>query len=126
MTPEFTHAPFGPLACALVAVVLAGMGPGRADSVVVFNEIQYNPWDLADAEWIELHNQMAIDVDISDWKIRGGVDLTFRPARSSRRAGICWCPGIRPGSGLAGPSALGRGLCPTEASVCGCATTRAG
>lgn len=49
----------------------------HADSVVVFNEIQYHPDDPAAAEWIELHNQMAYDVDLSKWKLRGGVDFDF-------------------------------------------------
>ena len=42
----------------------------RADSVVVFNEIQYNPVGTAeDGEWIELHSQMAIDTDLSGWRL---------------------------------------------------------
>ena len=52
---------------------------GRAaDSVVVFNEINYHPAtnELAN-EWIELHNQMTIDIDLSAWSVRGGVDFTF-------------------------------------------------
>ncbi len=49
-----------------------------ADSVVVFNEIMYHPADNeSQMEWIELHNQMAVDVDLSDWSLSGGVDYTF-------------------------------------------------
>ncbi len=50
----------------------------RADSVVVFNEIHYHP-DTAEAtrEYIEFHNQMAVDVDMSGWEITGGVNYTF-------------------------------------------------
>ncbi|YCM43698.1 lamin tail domain-containing protein [Verrucomicrobiaceae bacterium 227] len=48
------------------------------DSVVTFNEIHYNPQGPEeDQEWIELHNQMAINVDLSGWKLTGGVDFTF-------------------------------------------------
>lgn len=48
------------------------------DSVVTFNEIHYNPsTQSGDDEWIELHNQMAINVDLSGWKIMEGVDFTF-------------------------------------------------
>jgi len=49
-----------------------------ADSVVVFNEINYHPAtnEIA-SEWIELHNQMAIDIDLSAWSVRGGIDYTF-------------------------------------------------
>ena len=37
-----------------------------ADSVVVFNEVMYHPLEReAELEWVELHNQMAVDVDIS-------------------------------------------------------------
>ncbi|NLF39128.1 hypothetical protein GX586_06770 [bacterium] len=49
-----------------------------ADSVVVFNELMYHPaQDGAASEWIELHNQMAVDIDLSDWRLSGGVDYTF-------------------------------------------------
>ncbi len=47
-----------------------------ADSVVVFNEIMYHPTDGA-AEWIELYNQMGIDIDMSGWSLEGAVDYTF-------------------------------------------------
>jgi hypothetical protein len=48
------------------------------DSIVTFSEIQYNPPGATeDGEWIELHNQMAINVDMSGWELRGGVDYTF-------------------------------------------------
>ena len=50
---------------------------GNADSVVTFNEVQYHPANQADAEWIELVNLMAVNVDISEWRIRGGVDYDF-------------------------------------------------
>ena len=37
-----------------------------ADSTVVFNEIMYHPATNEPAlEWIELHNQMAVSMDIS-------------------------------------------------------------
>ena len=50
----------------------------RADSVVVFNEIMYHPLaSEATMEWVELHNQMAVDVDLSGWSIGGGVDFAF-------------------------------------------------
>jgi hypothetical protein len=65
----------------LFSVILfacAWISPLRADSVVVFNEIMYHPGPTQTAgEWIELHNQMAVDVDLSGWSIRGGVDYTF-------------------------------------------------
>jgi hypothetical protein len=72
---------------ALLAVVFLVLTTAvLADSVVVFNEIMYHPpAGAADVEWVELHNQLAIDVDISRWSIKGGVkykfqDGTFIPA----------------------------------------------
>jgi hypothetical protein len=50
------------------------------DSTVVFNEIMYNPAGSNEQlEWIELYNQMAVDVDMSNWSLQGGVDYTFPP-----------------------------------------------
>ena len=48
------------------------------DSTVVFNEVMYNPvQDDASHEWIELHNQMSVDMDVSGWQLADGVDYTF-------------------------------------------------
>ena len=64
------------LLCGIMSIV-ALPGKLHADSVVVFNEIQYHP-ELADEpEWIELHNQMAINVDVSHWRLAGGVDYVI-------------------------------------------------
>ncbi len=50
----------------------------HADSVVVFNEVMYHPaTGETEFEWLELHNQMAVDVDLSGWSITGGIDFTF-------------------------------------------------
>ena len=49
-----------------------------ADAVVVFNEVMYHPPNTeTNLEWFELHNQLAVDVDISEWAITGGVQYTF-------------------------------------------------
>ena len=61
----------------LVFVLLAAAPTSRADSVVVFNEIMYHPGNAAGGEWLELHNQMAVDVDLSGWSIANGVAYTF-------------------------------------------------
>lgn len=46
--------------------------------MVVFNEIMYHPSiNEATMEWVELHNQMAVDVDLSGWTITGGVEYEF-------------------------------------------------
>ena len=48
------------------------------DSVVTFNEIHYHPATPAsETEWIEMHNQMAVRIDLSGWRITGGVNFTF-------------------------------------------------
>ncbi len=55
-----------------------GCGFVCADSVLVFNEIMYHPiTNEAAMEWVELHNQMAVNLDVSGWKFKGGVDYTF-------------------------------------------------
>lgn len=56
------------------------------DSVVVFNEVHYHPaGDRSELEFVELYNQMAVDVDLSNWRI-GGIDYNF-PERTIIRAG---------------------------------------
>src|SRR5690349_2788235 len=48
------------------------------DSTVVFNEVMYNPAGNDESlEWIELHNQMAVDMDLSKWQLEGGINFTF-------------------------------------------------
>ncbi len=48
------------------------------DSTVVFNELLYHPIENdQEMEFIELHNQMAVDMDISDWRLEAGVRFTF-------------------------------------------------
>lgn len=49
-----------------------------ADSVVTFNEVMYHPQnDESAGEWIELHNQLAVMVDLSNWTLEGGVEFRF-------------------------------------------------
>jgi PKD repeat protein len=46
----------------------------EADSTVVFNEVMYHPSaQEAQFEWFELYNQMAVDMDLSNWVIGEGV-----------------------------------------------------
>src|SRR6185436_16370413 len=48
------------------------------DSAIVFNEIAYHPLtNEAAFEWIELHNQHAVDIDLSGWRLDGGIDFNF-------------------------------------------------
>lgn len=45
-----------------------------ADAVVTFNELNYNPASAQETEWIELHNQMAVNVDMSGWSLDDGIN----------------------------------------------------
>ncbi len=69
---KLRHLLFAALTTLLVA-------QARADSTVVFNEILYHPKATNEAlfEWVELHNQMAVDMDISGWSLAGGAQFTF-------------------------------------------------
>jgi hypothetical protein len=50
----------------------------RADTSVVFNEIMYHPATNEPAmEWLELYNQMAVDVDMSGWRLDGDIHYKF-------------------------------------------------
>ena len=58
------------------------------DSVVVFNEINYHPQDNGQGnEWIELHNQMAVDIDLSAWHVEDGINFTFAEGTIIRGGG---------------------------------------
>src|SRR3989442_108782 len=62
----------------LLWLLIPVSGAVAADSIVVFNEIHYHPTtNEAANEWIELHNQMAIDVDLSTWAITGSIGFSF-------------------------------------------------
>ncbi|MBI2926312.1 MAG: lamin tail domain-containing protein, partial [Verrucomicrobia bacterium] len=59
-------------------LLLASCFARAADSTVVFNELMYHPaTNEAALEWVELHNQMAVDMDLSAWSIEGGVEFQF-------------------------------------------------
>ena len=63
-----------PRTVALLVSMFVWSGTARSDSVVVFNEIQYHPLVReAELEWVELHNQNAVDIDLSGWSICDGV-----------------------------------------------------
>ena len=49
------------------------------DSTVVFNELMVNPVGSDDdtLEWVELFNQMAVDMDLSGWSLQGGIEYAF-------------------------------------------------
>ncbi len=48
------------------------------DSVVVFNELMYHPEDSDPrGEWLELRNLLSVDVDLTGWSLRDGIDFRF-------------------------------------------------
>lgn len=51
----------------------------RPDSAVVFNELMYHPLvtDGFASEWVELSNQMGVDMDVSNWQLDQAVHYTF-------------------------------------------------
>jgi len=61
-----------------VTCLAGGLLTARADSSVVFNEIMYHPATNEPAmEWVELYNQMAVDVDMSNWSLDGEINYRF-------------------------------------------------
>src|SRR6188508_1275155 len=90
---------------ATLAVVAAGfLRPCAAssDSVVVFNEIHYNPSGQTEAgEWVELFNQMGIKVDVSGWRI-DGIGYRF-PSGSILNPGAYAVVSKSPSAGQFGP-----------------------
>ena len=96
---------------ALASLVFLTAGISRADTpdaVVTFNELHYNPPLTQDAEWVELHNQMAVDIDLSGWSLADGIGYTF-PAGTVMPAGDHFVVAKLPGhASLAGvPNVFG-------------------
>ena len=76
-------------ASALFLAVLGLQTPCFADSTIVFNEIMYHPAaSEATLEWVELHSQMGVDMDISGWSIRGGIEFTFPEGTTVEGGGL--------------------------------------
>ncbi|MEM7263464.1 MAG: lamin tail domain-containing protein, partial [Planctomycetota bacterium] len=58
--------------------ILAVPQLSRADCTVVFNEIMYHPvTEEAKFEWVELYNQMAVDMDLGGWSLSGAIFYQF-------------------------------------------------
>ncbi|RZO17883.1 MAG: hypothetical protein EVB09_03215, partial [Verrucomicrobiaceae bacterium] len=81
---------------------------GTADSILVFNEVHYNPAnDLSESEWIEFHNLNGVNVDVSGWKLRGGVDFDFPEGTVVEGHGFLLIAADPDNRNLSGKSALG-------------------
>ncbi len=75
---EGTNVAPGAINAPKMNTVFPASSASSADSVVTFNEIMYHPaTNEAGMEWIELYNQMAVDVDISNWRVTGDTDYVF-------------------------------------------------
>ena len=73
----------------LSSLIVAASLPVAAhalDATTVFNEIMYHPIPGSESEFIELHNQMAVDMDLSGWRISGGISYLF-PEGTTIKAG---------------------------------------
>jgi hypothetical protein len=100
--------PKRPPGCAAIAALtfaFTTLLSARADTSLTFNEIHYHPaTNEALMEWVELYNQMAVDVDISGWALDGGVHYVF-PSNTIVRGGGFLLVGASPdtlaGMGLA-------------------------
>ena len=72
---------------------------------VSFNELHPQP-AAGQTEWIELHNPLVIDIDLSGWRLDGAVRYTF-PEGTVLGAGgflvVADDPGALPGRGALGP-----------------------
>src|SRR5262245_49650810 len=76
--PTQEGSPMKGISAPLIFLAAATLAARAADSVVVFNEVHYHPaTNEAVSEWVELHNQMAIDIDLSAWRITGDIAFTF-------------------------------------------------
>ena len=85
-----------------------GHASGAADSILVFNEVHYNPADdLSESEWIEFHNLNGVNVDISGWKLRGGVDYDFPEGTVVEGHGFLLIAADPDNRNLSGKSVLG-------------------
>src|SRR4029434_2091881 len=71
-------APSPKMKISLVLFCLTAATVSAADSVVVFNEINYNP-KAGQPEFIEIRNLQGVDVNIAGWSITGGASFTFPP-----------------------------------------------
>jgi len=62
----------------LLSLLLASQILNAQDSVIVFNEVHYHPVnDNSSLEFIELYNQLAVDTDLSNWRLDGDVEFNF-------------------------------------------------
>ena len=50
----------------------------HGNATLVFNEIMYHPAvKEPDHEWLEFYNQLAVDLDVTGWRVTGDIDFVF-------------------------------------------------
>ena len=91
---------------AALSIILTALSQNNSysspDSVVVFNEIHYNPAGPEEStEWIELFNQMGIMTDVSGWRL-DGIEYTI-PENTFIEPGDYLVIAKDPGPGQIGP-----------------------
>ncbi len=116
LAPSLRLAPMNRFLCryTLVPFIVAALlhwannrALAAADSVLVVNEIHYHPADSGGTEWVELHSLHGVNVDISGWKISGGIGYTF-PANTTLAGHGYLIVAANPGdASLAGKGAVG-------------------
>jgi len=95
----------------LQVLLLSSLPIAAIDSVVVFNEIHYHPYgDQSALEYVELYNQLAVDVDLSNWKIDG--DITFDFPEGTVLGGGGYLVIAKDPSSLSGATGFGSSLGP--------------
>ena len=69
---------FSIVAAIFPLIIFSSMESKALDSIVVFNELHYHPeGNNHSFEFIELYNQNSVNVDLTGWKLTGGVDYSF-------------------------------------------------
>ncbi len=56
------------------------VGRAGADTTLAFNEVMYHPQagtNEATFEWVELYNQLGVDLDVSNWRLKGDIGFEF-------------------------------------------------
>lgn len=93
--------PAGRLRLLVLAAALTGTSLACArDAATVFNEVMYHA-PGSDVEWIELANLMSADMDLSGWRISGGIDYVFPEGTVIEAGGyvvVAGDPGSVPGA----------------------------
>ncbi|MFT7641368.1 MAG: hypothetical protein ACI9G1_003115, partial [Pirellulaceae bacterium] len=69
----------------LTSLTLNAENSGPRIGPVIINEVMYNPPIVDNGfapevlEFLEIHNTSGASVDLTDWRVRGGIDFDFEP-----------------------------------------------